>query len=65
MRLGEWNMSTTMDCGVDVDNIHICSDDVIDIPVVNQIIHPYYSKKNGNNDIALLRLQRDVKYNGK
>lgn len=52
-----------MDCErtVAVDD---CADPVVDIAIKEEISHPYFSKRNGNNDIALLRLAKDIPYTG-
>lgn len=59
MRLGEYDLSTAEDC---VESL--CSDPVVDVRVVESIAHPDYDKdaRNQLNDIALLRLDRDVPF---
>ncbi|KAF2896428.1 hypothetical protein ILUMI_09744 [Ignelater luminosus] len=52
VRLGEWQFSEK----TEVD------DAVIDVPVAKMTSHPYYSKRSGNDNIALLRLDTKVKY---
>lgn len=61
VRLGEWRFSTDKDC-TEVENEQICADDILDRKIAQKISHPYYSKRSGNNDIALLRLEQKVKY---
>ncbi|XP_053613900.1 CLIP domain-containing serine protease HP8-like isoform X2 [Plodia interpunctella] len=60
VRLGEWNTSSSEDCVGDD-----CSGPVQDIPIEKVIAHEGYnpSDTNQHNDIALLRLSRNVRYN--
>ena len=57
--MGEWDQAKDHDCEEDE-----CSDDVMDIPVAEQIPHDEYApgSKQQQNDIALLRLQRKVNF---
>jgi len=61
VRLGEWKISTSEDC---VDGLvnEECADPILDLKIEIQIPHLGYSKKTGNNDIGLLRLDKNVKY---
>ncbi|KAK5649792.1 hypothetical protein RI129_000821 [Pyrocoelia pectoralis] len=61
VRLGEWKLSTQMDCIYNIA-ISTCSDPVVDVNIDQQIPHPYFSSSNGNNDIGLLRLETNVNY---
>lgn len=60
VRLGEWNTDTDMDCEFNA----YCSDAVRDIPIAQVITHERYhqSFQEPNNDIALIRLARPVRY---
>ncbi|KAF5305585.1 hypothetical protein FQA39_LY01676 [Lamprigera yunnana] len=61
-RLGEWRLSTTKDC-VDIGlKETVCADDVVDLKIIKTIQHPYFSLRSGNNDIALLTLEKKVKF---
>lgn len=62
MRLGEWNVSSERDCYLDE-----CSPPVLDIPVEEAIAHEGYNPVDGHqqNDIALLRLEKEVRISGK
>ncbi|XP_031634378.1 serine protease easter-like [Contarinia nasturtii] len=61
VRLGEWQTSTNPDCD---EMTSICAPPVEDIQVVQQIIHENYmpNSREHPNDIALLRLGREVTY---
>lgn len=61
VRLGEWRISTTQDCVTNVA-IEDCADPVVDLLIEELMPHPYYSSRSGNNDIAILRLEKDVIY---
>ncbi|KAK4881496.1 hypothetical protein RN001_004815 [Aquatica leii] len=61
-RLGEWRISTNEDCIQDTASDKVCADKVIDLKIVNEIPHPFYSIKSGNNDIALLTLETNLKF---
>ncbi|KAF2899036.1 hypothetical protein ILUMI_07139 [Ignelater luminosus] len=61
VRLGEWRRSTDDDCD-DPSDIETCADPVLDVPIIEKIVHPFYNKKNRNNNIALLLLQKKIKY---
>ncbi|KAK5649793.1 hypothetical protein RI129_000822 [Pyrocoelia pectoralis] len=60
VRLGEWKISGDPDC-IDGVAISECSS-VLRMKVREQLPHPYYSNKAKNNDIALLRLESDIKF---
>ncbi|KAL5284644.1 CLIPB1.2 family protein [Megaselia abdita] len=59
VRLGEWDISTDMDC----DEFD-CTDPIVDVPIAKIIGHEEYDPnvKNLPNDIALLRLSRKIDY---
>ncbi|KAF2897743.1 hypothetical protein ILUMI_08433 [Ignelater luminosus] len=61
VRLGKSRFSETKDCFVDKE-VETCVDTVVDLPVVNTIIHPDYKEKKSENNIALLHLERKVYY---
>ncbi|KAF5298244.1 hypothetical protein FQR65_LT09755 [Abscondita terminalis] len=58
--LGEWNITSDPDC-IEAIAIPECSY-VTKVKIKEEIPHPYYSKKTGNNDIGLLRLESDVTF---
>ncbi|EFN75742.1 Serine protease easter [Harpegnathos saltator] len=64
VRLGEYNTETEQDCVRDGENSMICSDDPISVGVEEQIAHEQYKplSRDQRNDIALLRLSRDVQF---
>uniref|UniRef100_A0A2M4BVE5 Putative serine protease n=2 Tax=Anopheles marajoara TaxID=58244 RepID=A0A2M4BVE5_9DIPT len=59
VRLGEWDLSRSPDCEEDV-----CAPAPIDVNVESTIAHPQFTKsgKTAINDIALIRLDRDVTF---
>ncbi|GBP04038.1 CLIP domain-containing serine protease 2 [Eumeta japonica] len=61
VRLGEWNTSSTMDC-IQGD----CNAPPLDVPIERIIPHEQYDARDEHqqNDIALLRLAREVQYTG-
>ena len=63
VRLGDWDTRTNPDCQ-DFLNEHVCNAPYVDIPVAQAISHEGYdpNSKNQYNDIALLKLERDVKF---
>lgn len=63
MRLGELDQSTDIDC-IKIGDTEICGDPHVDIPVENVTPHPNYSKENLQNDIALIKLQRNIRFTG-
>lgn len=60
VRLGEWNIDTDVDCQFNA----YCSDPIRDIPIAEVIPHDSYrqSFQQPNNDIALIRLARPVRF---
>jgi len=64
VRLGEWDTRTDPDCEVDIRGEKDCAPRHIDVPVERAIPHPLYSPTSSNqlNDVALLRLARDITY---
>lgn len=68
VRLGEYDTKTSPDCKPDVlSGGENCAPPVLDVPVEKEIPHPEYrfSDPNHYNDIALVRLSRDVTFGGK
>lgn len=57
MRLGEWNLTSDPDC--------LLCDPVKILKVAEKIPHRDYNRRTKNNDIALLRLERDIEYTSK
>lgn len=62
VRLGEWNLQTNPDCGEGMREDHICAPLYIDYIIEKQIIHDNFNQNN-HNDIALLKLNKDVVFN--
>ena len=58
--LGEWNITSDPDC-IDAVAISECSS-VVKLKLKEQLPHPYYSNKAKNNDIGLLRLEKDITF---
>jgi Trypsin len=68
VRLGEFNISTQIDCVIDSeDGLRECGDPPIDVIVSEQIIHEGYDKddQSRHHDIALLRLAQPITYTSK
>lgn len=63
VRLGEWNLGTSIDCIIDEQD-YDCADPHLDIIIQRIIIHDSYipTSPNQYHDIALLRLTEDLKY---
>ncbi|XP_005185522.1 serine protease easter [Musca domestica] len=64
VRLGEWNLKTNPDCEIDIRGEKDCAPEYIDVRVERAIPHPLYdpNSRNQANDIALLRLERNVQF---
>lgn len=60
VRLGEWNVTSKNDCSHGE-----CSPTPLDVPIEEIIAHESYDPSDGHqqNDIALLRLSQDIKFN--
>uniref|UniRef100_A0A1Y1NL68 CLIP domain-containing serine protease n=1 Tax=Photinus pyralis TaxID=7054 RepID=A0A1Y1NL68_PHOPY len=60
VRLGEYDLATDIDCDYD----YVCSDDPVDVPIAEILMHERYNSHDGNryHDIALLKLARDVDF---
>ncbi|XP_035900727.1 CLIP domain-containing serine protease 2-like [Anopheles stephensi] len=62
VRLGEWDLESTVDCILSPDSGDlVCADPSYDVPVTQVILHESYSGRR--NDIALLQLSQPVQYN--
>ncbi|XP_055525728.1 CLIP domain-containing serine protease B9-like isoform X2 [Wyeomyia smithii] len=61
VRLGEYDTTTEIDC-IEQDNERICADPPLDVPIEEKLPHPEYNETTKLNDIALLRLNRDIRY---
>ncbi|KAF2895868.1 hypothetical protein ILUMI_10303 [Ignelater luminosus] len=57
IRLGEWKISSPEDC--EEQN---CADPVVDLKIEEKIVHPDYGSRKSKNDIALLRLDRNIEF---
>lgn len=57
VRLGEWDLSTSVDCSDDS-----CADPVIDMDIDDIIVHSEHDDLRKANDIALIRLRSRVEY---
>lgn len=57
MRLGEWDLSSDRDCDSET-----CTDEPVDVGIERIVVHEDYvpESKTQYNDIALIRLARDV-----
>lgn len=62
VRLGEYDLSRDTDCNLN-DN-RDCAPPVEDINIKSIIPHQKYNDDNKLNDIALIRLARDVSFGG-
>lgn len=64
VRLGEWDTTTDQDCDDSFVNERVCNDPPVDVPIELKIPHENYDPQasNQHNDIALLRLSRNVQY---
>ncbi|XP_070507428.1 serine protease easter-like [Chironomus tepperi] len=64
VRLGEYNLDTEIDCDDAYVYEKVCSDPPIDVRIAEIIPHPQYNPndKSQFNDIALLRLEKDVQF---
>ncbi|XP_014477561.1 PREDICTED: uncharacterized protein LOC106745987 [Dinoponera quadriceps] len=64
VRLGEYDTDTERDCIKDGEFSVTCADDTVTVGVEEQIAHEDYlpTSRDQRNDIALLRLSRDVTF---
>lgn len=63
VRLGEYDLSKTIDCSPAIDGL--CKNDVINIAPERIFKHENYSKASYQYDIALIKLAKDVEFHGK
>ncbi|XP_064544351.1 serine protease grass-like [Drosophila montana] len=61
VRLGEHKISNATDCAW-VKSRYICAPPVEDISIERIIVHEDYSRESVHNDIALVKLSRDVEF---
>lgn len=66
VRLGEYNTDSDQDCVDEGFGSKYCSDSPVDVEVEKVISHEDYDHtiRGQYNDIALIRLKRDVQYTG-
>ena len=62
VRLGEWDTTTNPDCDDSYIDGSICNDPHVDIDVEDIIVHKDFNPLTTRNDIALLRLSKNVEY---
>lgn len=64
VRLGEWDTRSNPDCVEEINGGRFCNDEFVEIRVTDIIVHENYvpDSRHQQNDIALLRLQRNVRY---
>lgn len=62
VRLGEWDTKSNPDCQYFENEEEMCNDPYVDVKVSQVIEHPEYKQVGAAqyNDIALLKLERDV-----
>ena len=68
MRLGEHTIDSEVDCHEDEHtNTTVCSDPPVDINVEKILIHPRFHETSMQmvDDIALIRLEKSVKFTSK
>lgn len=67
VRLGEQVESTDPDCNVVTDKsgqqVKDCAGPVVDIPIESYVFHPEFDNPMYTNDLALIRMSREVEYN--
>lgn len=64
VRLGEWNQLTSPDCDYAINSKPLCAPPAIDARIARKIIHENFVPFDSNlgNDIAILKLERSVKF---
>uniref|UniRef100_A0A182VQP9 CLIP domain-containing serine protease n=1 Tax=Anopheles minimus TaxID=112268 RepID=A0A182VQP9_9DIPT len=61
VRLGEWDLESSVDCVLSLDNDDlVCADPSYDLPVAEVILHEAFTGRQ--NDIALLKLSQAVAF---
>ncbi|KAF2895872.1 hypothetical protein ILUMI_10307 [Ignelater luminosus] len=61
VRLGEWLIPSVNDCFYH-NNGDECADKVVDVGIEKKILHPDYDPSCSLNNIALIRLKRNINY---
>ena len=63
VRIGEWNISSEIDCSK--KDSKYCAPPVVDVHVIQTIVHPSYKKQSISQhfDIALLQLATKIEFN--
>jgi hypothetical protein len=65
VRLGELDERSNPDCELTLEeHVMTCADKVLDIPVIESIVHEKFDVPYRQNDIALLRLKTSIKPTG-
>lgn len=64
VRVGELNISSTIDCEETGVEEKICADPHVDIPVEKVIPHENFNIDTLKNDIALIRLKNSITFTG-
>jgi hypothetical protein len=65
VRLGELDERSNPDCEPTLEeHVMTCADRVVDIPVIESIVHEKFDVPHRQNDIALLRLNTSIKPTG-
>ncbi|KAF2898008.1 hypothetical protein ILUMI_08173 [Ignelater luminosus] len=65
VRLGEHDLGAEEDCEGDTPGLGYCSDNPVDVEVEERIMHKLYDPNNEQNvhdDIALIRLKKEIAY---
>lgn len=60
VRLGEHDLSKVQDCEIEEDEEPVCAEPYQEFPIEDIRVHANYSINGYKNDIALIRLNRDV-----
>lgn len=66
VRLGEWDIRQEVDC-VKLQGFDFCNEAPQNFDIEETVIHPDYNIRSANRygDIALIRVNRDIKYSSK
>lgn len=64
VRLGEWDLTTEVDCEISSNNRRECADRHVDVAIEEIVVHPNFNGRNSAHlhDIALIRLNRTVAF---
>lgn len=61
VRVGDHDTTKEIDCDIDKNgNILVCADKYQEFGIEKRIFHPRYSRTKLTDDIALLRVDRDI-----